>query len=64
MININDSGSMIVWLIGVLIWVAIAFWPSRVAQRKGRSYWLFFIFSLIFFPGAIIAAYVLPPKRG
>ena len=41
------------WLWGILaliIWIAIAFWPARVAGRKGHSFILFFIFSLFFFP--------------
>jgi hypothetical protein len=43
------------WLGGILlfiIWVAIAFWPARVAARKGHSFFLFFVFSLFFFPAA------------
>jgi hypothetical protein len=34
------------WLGGILlfiIWVAIAFWPARVAARKGHSFLLFFV---------------------
>ena len=42
-----------------LIWVAIAFWPARVAARKGHSFFLYFIFSLVFFPAALIAAYAV-----
>ncbi len=41
------------------IWVAIAFWPARVARRKGHSFILYFIFSLFFFPLALITAYVV-----
>jgi hypothetical protein len=29
----------------VLIWIAIAFWPARVAGRKGHSFIGYFIFS-------------------
>jgi hypothetical protein len=43
----------------VVIWVAIAFWPARVARRKGHSFILYFIFSLIFFPLALITAYLV-----
>jgi hypothetical protein len=39
-----------------LILVALAFWPARVARRKGHSWLLRFIFSLFFFPAAIIGA--------
>jgi len=46
-------------IILVLIWIAIAFWPARVAGRKGHSFFLYFIFSLIFFPAALIVAYMV-----
>ena len=55
------------WLGGVLffiIWVLIAFWPARVAARKGHSFFLFFIFSLFFFPAALIVAYLVRDRRG
>ena len=42
-----------------IIWVAIAFWPARVAARKGHSFFLYFVFSLIFFPLALIVAYMV-----
>ncbi len=41
----------------LIIWVAIAFWPARVARRKGHSFIGYFIFSLICFPIAVIVAY-------
>ena len=52
-------GSAIYWFFAVIIWIAIAFWPARVAGRKGHSFILFFLFSLVFFPAALIAAYVV-----
>jgi hypothetical protein len=45
-------------IIFVIIWVAIAFWPARVASRKGHSFLGYFILSLFFFPLALILAYV------
>ena len=50
-------------LLGLIIWVAIAFWPARVARRKGHSWLLFFIFSLFFFPAALIVAYLVRDRR-
>jgi hypothetical protein len=47
------------WVIAGLIWIAIAFWPARVAGRKGHSFIGYFIFSLFFFPLALIVAYVV-----
>jgi len=49
-------------LLGVLflcIWVALAFWPARVARRKGHSFLGYLILSLFFFPLALIMAYVV-----
>jgi hypothetical protein len=55
------------WWLGsivfLLIWVAIAFWPARVAERKGHSFFGYFIFSLIFFPAALIVAYMVHDRR-
>lgn len=50
-------------ILGLIIWVAIAFWPARVARRKGHSWLAFFIFSLFFFPAALIGAYVVRDRR-
>jgi hypothetical protein len=51
-------------IIFIIIWVAIAFWPARVAARKGHSFLLFFLFSLLFFPAALIVAYVVGDRSG
>ena len=42
-----------------VIWLLIAFWPARVADRQGRSFIGYFIFSLFFFPAALIVAYLV-----
>jgi hypothetical protein len=44
-----------------VIWAAIAFWPARVAARKGHSFVGFF--SLIFFPAALLVAYIVPRRN-
>ena len=54
--------STIGWLIFAVIWIALAFWPARVAGRKGHSFIGYFIFSLVFFPAAIIVAYLVPDR--
>jgi hypothetical protein len=46
----------------VVVWVAIAFWPARVAARKGHSFFGYFLFSLLFFPAALIVAYLVKPR--
>ncbi len=50
--------------VALVIWIAIAFWPARVARRKGHSWLLYFIFSLFFFPAALIVAYMVKDRRG
>jgi hypothetical protein len=50
-------------ILWVFIWIAIAFWPARVAGRKGHSFIGFFIFSLLFFPAALIGAYIVRDRR-
>jgi hypothetical protein len=51
------------WWIGsivlLILWILIAFWPARVAARKGHSFFGFFLFSLVFFPAALIVAYMV-----
>jgi hypothetical protein len=45
-------------------WVALAFWPARVAARKGHSFLGYFIFSLFFFPLALLTAYLVQDRTG
>ena len=49
-------------IVGVIIWIAIAFWPARVAGRKGHSFLGYFVLSLFFFPLALIMAYVVEDR--
>ncbi len=49
-------------IIGIIIWIAIAFWPARVAGRKGHSFIGYFLLSLLFFPLALIMAYVVKDR--
>ncbi len=50
-------------IVFVIIWIAIAFWPARVASRKGHSFFGYFLFSLVFFPAALIVAYMVGDRR-
>jgi hypothetical protein len=54
--------SVIWWILCAIVWVALAFWPARVAGRKGHSFIGYFIFSLFFFPAALIVAYLVPSR--
>ena len=51
-----------VWLwttLAIVAWVALAFWPARVAARKGHSFFGYFLFSIVFFPAALLVAYLV-----
>jgi hypothetical protein len=58
------AGGFIWWTLALLIWIAIAFWPARVAGRKGHSFFGYFLFSLIFFPAGLIVAYMVKDRSG
>ena len=49
-------------VIGLIIWIAIAFWPARVAARKGHSFIGYFLLSLLFFPLSLVMAYAVRPR--
>ena len=56
------AGGFLWWTMVLIIWIAIAFWPARVAARKGHSFFGYFIFSLIFFPASLIVAYMVKDR--
>ncbi len=49
-------------ILALIIWIAIAFWPARVAGRKGHSFFGYFLLSLLFFPLALIMAYLVADR--
>jgi hypothetical protein len=55
----STFGWFVLAVVFLCIWVALAFWPARVAARKGHSFLGYFIFSLFFFPLALITAYMV-----
>jgi hypothetical protein len=59
----TSFGSWFLSFLLLVIWVGLAFWPARVAGRKGHSFVGFFILSLFFFPLALIVAYVVQDRR-
>ena len=54
--------NVIIWLSLAMIWIALAFWPAKVASRRGRSFVGFFLLSLLFWPLALILAYTLTDR--
>src|SRR6266487_671510 len=58
---------MLWWGLGivrVVIWLCLAFWPARVAGRKGHSFLGYFVLSLFFFPLSLIMAYAVQDRTG
>jgi uncharacterized membrane protein SirB2 len=62
-VAMSTAGWVGLGILGLIIWVALAFWPARVARRKGHSWLGYFILSLFFFPLALIMAYVVQDRR-
>lgn len=58
------SGAWLLTILFAVIWIALAFWPARVAHRKGHSFLGYFILSLFFFPLALIMAYMSHDRAG
>ena len=50
-------------ILALIIWIAIAFWPARVAGRKGHSFLGYFLLSLLFFPLALVLAYIVDDRH-
>jgi hypothetical protein len=40
---------MLLYILFAVVWIAIAFWPARVAHGR-RQLLLYFLFSLVFLP--------------
>lgn len=54
--------SVLIGILVLVVLIAIAFWPARVAGRKGHSFIGYFILSLFVFPVALIMAYVVEDR--
>ena len=54
--------STVGWVILAFLWICLAFWPARVAASKGHSFLGYFVFSLFFFPAALIVAYMVDDR--
>lgn len=60
----KETMDVLWWILIAAVWIAIAFWPARVAGRKGHSFFGYFVFSLFFFPAALIVAYLVEDRSG
>jgi hypothetical protein len=63
-IALSTFGGFVIGVAALAIWIALAFWPARVAGRKGHSFIGYFILSLCFFPLALVMAYLVHDDRG
>jgi hypothetical protein len=61
-IDVRETTMFFLLGIGIVLIVLLAFWPARVAGRKGHSFFAFFLLSLVFFPLALILAYVVEDR--
>jgi len=34
-------------ILGIILWIALAFWPASIARRKGHSFIIYFLLSII-----------------
>ena len=57
--GVSTVGWVLLAVAFICIWVALAFWPARVAARKGHSFLGYFIFSLFLFPVSLLTAYMV-----
>ena len=60
---VSTLGWALLGIAFLAIWIALAFWPARVAHRKGHSFIGYFIFSLFFFPLALLTAYLVHDRH-
>jgi hypothetical protein len=59
---VSTFGWVLLAIAFLIVWIALAFWPARVARRKGHSFIGYFIFSLFFFPLALLTAYLVQDR--
>jgi glucan phosphoethanolaminetransferase (alkaline phosphatase superfamily) len=62
--TVRETTMFILLALILVLVVMVAFWPARVARRKGHSFFLFFLLSLVFFPLALVLAYVVDDRAG
>lgn len=62
---IAETSLVGVWMgvVFLVAWVLLALWPARVASRKGHSFLGYLVLSLLFFPLALIMAYVVSDRH-
>jgi hypothetical protein len=46
-------------ILGLFLWILLAFWPASIAASKGRSFILYFIISLFFWWITLFVVYAM-----
>jgi hypothetical protein len=46
-----------------VIWAALALVPAKIAQRKGRSFAIWYVLGLLVWIFAVVAALIIKDKR-
>ena len=54
---------MLWFILAAIIWIAIAFWPARVAARRGTASSSTSSSASVFFPLALLVAYMVDDRR-
>jgi len=49
-------------ILGIILWIMVAFWPAFIARGKGYSFWLFLLISLPFWWITLFVAIGLKDK--
>jgi hypothetical protein len=47
----------------IVIWAALALVPAKIAQRKGRSFAIWYVLGLLVWIFAVVAALIIKDKR-
>jgi ABC-type Mn2+/Zn2+ transport system permease subunit len=50
------------YILGIVLWIALALWPASIARRKGYSFLLFFLISLPFWWVTLFVALFMRDK--
>jgi ABC-type Mn2+/Zn2+ transport system permease subunit len=50
------------FLLGIILWIILAFWPAIIARRKGHSFILFFLLSIVFFFLSLVLALLVKDR--
>jgi hypothetical protein len=47
----------------IVVWALLAIVPAKIAERKGRSFWTWYVFGLLLWIVAVVAALLVKDER-